>query len=97
MLYSYGYGSAEARLYPKSYVVHFAVTLFPPLLLFSRRGFTSLRFRYLRNAACARGWLAGKLRGHSAPPGWRRVDGIYMSPEALRNLGSSSPSPTASV
>lgn len=86
MLYSYGVGSAEARLFPKSYMVHFAVTLFPPLLLFSKRGASHLRFRYLRNAACARGWLAGRLRGHSAPPGWRRVDGIYMSPEAQRHL-----------
>jgi glycosyltransferase involved in cell wall biosynthesis len=86
MLYSYGYGSAEARLFPKSYVIHFAVTLFPLLLLFSKRGTDHLRFRYLRNSACARGWLAGKLRGHSAPAGWRRVDGTYMSPEALRHL-----------
>jgi cellulose synthase/poly-beta-1,6-N-acetylglucosamine synthase-like glycosyltransferase len=86
MLYSYGWGSAEARLFPKSYLVHFAVTLFPPLLLFSKRRLAHLRFRYLRNAACARGWLAGKLRGHSAPAGWRQVDGIYMSLVALRNL-----------
>jgi glycosyltransferase involved in cell wall biosynthesis len=89
MLYSYGVGSAEARLFPKSYLVHFAVTLCPVLLLFSKRRFSHLRFRYLRNAACARGWLAGKLRGHSAPPGWRRVDGIFMSPEAQRNLANS--------
>ena len=89
MLYSYGYGSAEARLYPKSYLVHFAVTFFPLLLLFSKRGMAHLRLRYLRNAACARGWLAGKLRGHSAPAGWRRMDGIYLSPETLRNLPNS--------
>lgn len=89
MHYHYGYGSAEARLYWKSYLIHFAVTLFPPLLLFSKRRTADLRFRYLRNAACARGWLAGKLRGHKAPAGWRRVDGIYLSPEALRNLPKS--------
>lgn len=86
MLYSYGYGSAEARLFLKSYLVHAAVTFFPPLLLFSRRRTANLRFRYLRNAACVRGWLAGKLWGHTAPPGWRRVDGIYLSPQALQCL-----------
>jgi glycosyltransferase involved in cell wall biosynthesis len=86
MLYSYGYGSAEARIYPKSYLVHFSVTLCPILLLFSKRRLANLRFRYLRNAACARGWLAGWLRGHSAPAGWRRVNGIYLSPEAQRHL-----------
>jgi hypothetical protein len=59
---------------------------FPPLLLFSKRRLARLRFRYLGNAACARGWLAGKLRGHPAPAGWRQLEGIYMSPEALRNL-----------
>jgi len=86
MLYSYGYGSAEARLFPFSYVVHASITLFPFLLLFSQRRLNHLRFRYLRNAACVRGWLAGKLRGHSAPAGWRRVNGIFLSPEALRHL-----------
>lgn len=86
MLYSYGYGSAEARLFPKSYLVHLAVTLFPPLLLFSKRRTANLRFRYLRNAACVRGWLAGKIRGHKAPSGWKRIDGIYLSPQALRCL-----------
>ncbi len=86
MLYSYGYGSAEARLFLKSYLVHSAVTFFPPILVLSKRRLSCLRFRYLRNAACVRGWLAGKLWGHSAPPGWRRVDGIYLSPEALRHL-----------
>jgi glycosyltransferase involved in cell wall biosynthesis len=89
MLYSYGYGAAEARLFPKSYAVHFSVTLFPPLLLFSKRRLANLRFRYLRNAACARGWLAGRLWGHSAPPGWRRVDGIFLSPEAQLSLAHS--------
>jgi len=86
MLYSYGYGSAEARLFPKSYLVHFSITLLPLLLLFSKRRLAHLRFRYLRHAACVCGWLAGKLRGHSAPAGWRRVNGIYLSPEALGNL-----------
>lgn len=90
MLYSYGYGSAEARLFLKSYLVHSAVTLFPPLLLFSKRRTANLRFRYLRNAACVRGWVAGKLWGHSAPPGWRRVDGIYLSPQALQCLAKQS-------
>lgn len=84
MLYHYGYGSAESKLFPKSYVIHLAVMLFPPILFFSKKRFSSLRFRYLRNAACARGWLAGKLWGHTAPPGWQQVDGVYLSPEALR-------------
>ena len=86
MLYSYGYGSGESRLYARSYWVHFAVTVFPLLLLFSKRRLANLRFRYLRNALCIGGWFAGRLRGHTAPPGWRRVDGVYLSPEALRFL-----------
>jgi glycosyltransferase involved in cell wall biosynthesis len=91
MLYSYGVGAAEARLFPKSYVVHFAVTLFPPLLLFSERRLANLRFRYLRNLSFARGWLAGRFFGHTAPAGWRRVDGIYMSPEAQQHLPTAVP------
>jgi len=90
MLYHYGYGSAEAGLFSKNYRVHFAVALFPPLLLFSKRGLAHFRLRYLRNAASARGWLAGMLRRHPAPADWRRVDGIYLSPEALRRLASGS-------
>lgn len=86
MLYNYGYGSAEARLFSMNYLRHLLVTLCPPLLLLSKHGFGCLRFRYLRNAACARGWLAGRLWGHRPPPGWKRWNGILLSPAAQLHL-----------
>jgi glycosyltransferase involved in cell wall biosynthesis len=82
MLYGYGYGAAEARLGGVYFLRKWLVTICPPLLLLSKRRFQHLFFRYLKNAASALGWLDGKLRGRHAPPGWRRVNGVLLSPQA---------------
>jgi GT2 family glycosyltransferase len=86
MLYGYGYGAAEARLYAHYFLRRATIAVFPPLLLLSRHRFNQLKFRYRKNLASANGWLAGRLKGHRPPPGWKRVDGILLSPEAQRHL-----------
>jgi hypothetical protein len=58
------------------------VTLFPPLLLLSSHRFRHLKFRYQKNAASAFGWLAGLTLGHQPPSGWKKINGIFMSPQA---------------
>jgi hypothetical protein len=58
-------------------------TLFPPLILFSRKPLSSASLRYLRNAASALGWVEGNLRGRKPPMDWKQVDGVWMSPETL--------------
>ncbi len=88
MLFSYGYGAAEAQLYDRCFWQNLAVTFFPPLLLLSRHRFRHLKFRYLKNYSAARGWLFGKLKGRRPPHGWKRLDGIWLSPEAERRLNN---------
>jgi glycosyltransferase involved in cell wall biosynthesis len=88
MLYNYGYGAAEARLYAPYFLRRSAIAVFPPLLLLSRNRFKQLKFRYRKNLASASGWLAGWLKGHRPPPGWRRVGGVLLSPEAQKHLGN---------
>jgi glycosyltransferase involved in cell wall biosynthesis len=82
MLYHYGYGAAEARLYAPYFRRRLLITLFPPLLLGSRHRFNHLGFRYRKNAASTRGWLAGWVKGRTAPPSWQRAGGVLLSPEA---------------
>jgi hypothetical protein len=41
-----------------------------------------LKFRYQKNAASAFGWLAGRIKGHRVPENWRRLDGVFLSPQA---------------
>jgi cellulose synthase/poly-beta-1,6-N-acetylglucosamine synthase-like glycosyltransferase len=79
------YGAAEARLYGPYFGRRILITLCPLLLLLSQHRFRHLKFRYLKNFSSACGWLAGRLFGHRPPPGWRRVDGIWLSPEARRS------------
>jgi GT2 family glycosyltransferase len=86
MLYGYGYGAAEARLYAQYFLRRATIAVFPPLLLLSRHRFYQLKFRYRKNLASANGWLAGRLKGHRPPPGWKRLDGILLSPEAQKHL-----------
>jgi glycosyltransferase involved in cell wall biosynthesis len=87
MLYGYGYGAAEARLYAPYFLRRTAIAIFPPLLLLSRHRFGHLKFRYRKNLASASGWLAGWLKGHRPPPNWKRVEGVLLSPEAQKHLG----------
>jgi glycosyltransferase involved in cell wall biosynthesis len=84
MLYTYGYGAAEARLYAPYFRRRLLLTLCPPLLLLSRHRFRHFGFRYRKNAASATGWIAGFLRGRRAPSDWRRFDGVLLSPQAQR-------------
>lgn len=86
LLYRNGYGAAEAQLYGAYFRQRGLIVIFPPLLLLSRHRFRHFRFRYLKNYSSARGWLAGWWRGHRPPPGWQRVDGIQLSPEAQKYL-----------
>lgn len=80
------YGSAEARLDFPYFFRRMLITSFPLLLLLSRHRFGHLKFRWAKNAASTRGWLAGYFQGHRAPAGWRRINGVYLSPEAQATL-----------
>lgn len=82
MLYSYGYGAAEARLYGPYFFQRGLITFCPLLSLLSPHRFHHLKFRYRKNASSTLGWLAGFFKGHTAPGGWKRVDGVLLSPEA---------------
>ena len=86
LLYRNAYGSGEARLDPPYFLRRGLITFFPPLLLLSRHRFRHLKFRYLKNAASTRGWLAGYFMGKKPPAGWKWVQGIYLSPEAQATL-----------
>jgi glycosyltransferase involved in cell wall biosynthesis len=81
-----GYGAAEAGLYAPYFLKRGLITVFPLLLLLSRHRFRHLGFRYRKNSSGALGWLAGVFKGHRPPPGWKRMDGIWLSPEAQKYL-----------
>ena len=85
-MYSYGYGAAEARLYGPLYFRWILTTFFPPFILFSKNPVRDIPFRFLRNAASALGWLAGKIGGQRPPNDWKRVSGVLLSPQTQRAL-----------
>ena len=86
MLWWYGYGAAEARLYTPYFWRRTCIMLFPPVLLLSAHRFRFLGFRFRKNAASGRGWLMGWLKGRSAPANWKRSEGVLLSPEAQTTL-----------
>ena len=86
LLYRNAYGSAEAQLDWPYFRQRIIISFFPFLLLLSRHRFRHFRFRYLKNFSSARGWFAGKISGHRMPSGWKAVDGILLSPEAINHL-----------
>jgi len=86
MLYSYGFGAAEARLYTADFLRRLRIVVFPPYLLVSRRLFSHFWFRYRQNVTSCAGWIAGLRRGRRPPPGWKRVEGVLLSPEAQKHL-----------
>lgn len=88
LLHRNAYGAAEARLYAPYFLRRGLITICPLLLLMSRHRFQHLGFRYRKNASSALGWLAGFLKGRRPPPGWKRVDGILLSPEAQNFLAA---------
>ena len=82
MMYSYGYGSAEAGQATKQYLRCMVTTFVPPVILFSPHPLADVPLRYARNAAAALGWLAGKIQGRKPPAGWRYISGVWISPKA---------------
>lgn len=86
LVYRNAYGGAEAQLFWPYFRQRIIISLCPPLLLLSRHRFRHFKFRYRKNFSSAHGWVAGKLFGHRPPPGWRRIAGILLSPEALKKL-----------
>jgi glycosyltransferase involved in cell wall biosynthesis len=88
LYYRNGYGAAEAKLFRQYFFRRLLITIFPPLLLLSRRRSKHFKHRYRTNAASALGWLAGKIKGRRPPPGWKRVDGILLSPETQSRLAA---------
>lgn len=84
MMYLYGYGAAEAGMATGLYLQWLASVIFPPLILLSRNPFRDVPLRYRRNFASASGWVMGRIFGHKPPPGWRKVQGVLLSPETLR-------------
>lgn len=82
MMYSYGFGSAEARQGGRIYWRYLLTTLLPPLILFSPHPLADAPIRYARNAAAALGWVAGKIRGKKPPADWKYSGGVWLSPEA---------------
>jgi len=83
MLWHYGYGSAEMGQTPHLYRRWLLTTLFPPLILFSHHPISYALLRYRFNAVRAWGWVEGKIWGRKPPEGWKSVNGVWMSPEAV--------------
>lgn len=86
MMRSYGYGSAEMGQAPRLYRRWLLTTLAPPLILFSPHPVSDAPLRYLRNAASAWGWVKGKIMGRRPPEDWRRIDGVWLSPQTLATI-----------
>ena len=82
MMRSYGYGCGELRIGAYQYSCWLATTLIPPLILFSRNPAADIPLRYLRNASSAFGWIAGRFAGRKPPKNWKRIKGVWISPEA---------------
>ena len=91
MLYGYGYGAAEAPLYAPYFRRRTVIAACPPVLLLSRWRWRHFGFRYQKNLASARGWLAGLVRGHHPPPGWKRLNGVLLSPPAQNYIQKQPP------
>jgi hypothetical protein len=64
------------------------IACLPPLVLLSRWRWRHAIFRYRKNLASARGWLAGRLWGNGPPPDWKRINGVLLSPEAQKHFRS---------
>jgi glycosyltransferase involved in cell wall biosynthesis len=86
MMRTYGFGSGESRGTWGTYGRWLLTTLVPPLILLSPHPLSDAPLRYLRNAFSAWGWLKGKFFGHKPPPGWRRINDVWLSPQALATI-----------
>jgi len=90
MMWTYGYGSAEAREGTAQYIAWLLSTVFPFLILFSRHPISHLPIRFSRNAWASIGWVTGKLRGKKPPAGWRAIKGGWLSPETVATIAKHS-------
>ena len=86
MMWSYGYGSGEMGQDPRLYWQWLLTTLVPPLILFSRNPVSDIPLRYLRNASAALGWIKGNLMGRKPPKDWKRINGVWLSPQTIATM-----------
>jgi hypothetical protein len=86
MMWSYGYGSGEIGQDPRLYWQWLLTTLVPPLILFSRNPVSDIPLRYLRNASTALGWIKGNLMGRKPPKDWKRINGVWLSPQTIATM-----------
>ena len=80
---SYGLGCGEVQIGGEQLRRYLLTSLFPPLILLSRNPLRYAPYRYLRNLVWAIGYLEGRFFGRRPPPGWRRLKGTWVSPEAI--------------
>ena len=60
--YMYGLGDGEARIFTGTYCVRVLALLFPPLMVFTKKGFKYFGLRYLIYWALVLGWKKGYLK-----------------------------------
>jgi hypothetical protein len=87
MMRSYGFGCGEAQMGFEQFW-RWLVSLIPPLILFTKRQLRDLPFQYLMRAAWVRGFIEGRLFGHKPPPGWQRINGVWISPQAIATVAA---------
>lgn len=93
MMKNYGYGCGEARQAHQKYLRWLLSVLFPPLLLLSKKPIQDVPFRFLCNLYSALGWISGICFGHRPPSGWKRVNGMWISPQAIATAQKKSYAP----
>lgn len=86
MMWSYGYGSGEMGQTTHLYWQWWLTTLVPFLILFSRNPVSDIPLRYLRNASTALGWINGRIWGHKPPKDWKRIKGVWLSPQTIATM-----------
>lgn len=83
MMRSYGVGCGEVQTGGEQLRRYLLTSLIPPLILLSRNPLRYAPYRYARNLYWAVGYLEGRFWGRKPPVGWRRIDGNWLSPEAI--------------
>ena len=83
MIKNYGFGAAEAGQGAIKHLRWLASALFPPIMLFSKSSWRDLPFRYVCNLYGGIGWLSGMLFGRKPPKDWQRINGAWISPQAI--------------
>ena len=83
MMRSYGMGCGEVQTGSEQLRRYLLTSLFPPLILASRNPLRYAPYRYGRNLYWAIGYLEGRFFGRRPPADWRRMDGNWVSPQAI--------------